>query len=71
MNKKPAQNEQAEHRTEIFTDAISCCDRLLVPLRETRLLLCQIHGVSRVCRRAMLRLSVEAGKHNYAEDKLG
>lgn len=53
--KKPAQNEQAESRIGFFTDAISCDDRLLVPLQGTGLSLCQIHGVSQLCRPAMLR----------------
>lgn len=44
----------AECRTGIFTDAISCFDSLLVPFPETELSLCQIHGVSRLCRPAML-----------------
>lgn len=53
--KKPARNEQAESRIEIFTDAISCFDRLSVPFPETELSLYQIHGVSLFCRPAMLR----------------
>ena len=52
--KKPAQNEQAERMIDIFTDAISCDDRLSVPLPGTGLSLCQPHGVSRLCHPAML-----------------
>ena len=52
--RKPAQNEQAESRIGVFTDAISCYDRLSVPFPGTVLSLCQTHEVSRFCRPAML-----------------
>lgn len=33
--------------TEVVTDGGCCCDRLSVPFPETRLSLCQTHGVLR------------------------